>query len=129
MRLQREAVLIPTHMPPPYAGWIGRCRGALTRAVALGQVPDSTDVPFESRMLVAQYAGVREIATALNDHDGYVERTTIGTLDRFRAMGASEDAVAHAAARAATAIRETGLAGADRIGRRYLGSVVTACTR
>ncbi|PZE76186.1 MULTISPECIES: TetR/AcrR family transcriptional regulator [unclassified Curtobacterium] len=119
MRLQREAPLIPTRMPPPYLGWVGRCRNALTRAIALGQLPACIDVPFEARMLVAQFAGVREVTTALGDHEGFAASAAVGTLDRFATMGASADALLRAAGRSASAIREAGLTGADRVASRY----------
>jgi AcrR family transcriptional regulator len=118
MRLQREATVVPVRIPAPFAGWAARCEDALARAVRLGQVP-AVDVPFESAMLVAQFAGIREIASTLGQHERFVERTTIGTLDRFRAMEAVEPAFRSAVASAVAAMRSAEVAGADRVADRY----------
>jgi AcrR family transcriptional regulator len=128
LRLQREAYLIDAEIPPPYVGWIGRCESALARAVALGHVRADLDVAFEAHVLVAQYVGLRDLATALGQYEDLVCRTVVGTLDRCVAMGATPAAMVEATERSVAGMRAADGPGVERVAERLLlpgaGSIV-----
>lgn len=118
LRLQREAYLIDVKLPAPFVGWTARCTERIGLAVRLGHVRQDVDVDFEAHLLVAQYIGIRDLAAASHDYDRLMERTAIGSLDRFVAMGATPAALTAATERAVQAMRVAGGRGVERVEAR-----------
>jgi AcrR family transcriptional regulator len=129
LRLQREAsVIVDVELPAPFIRWIARCEMLFGQAVENGDVRADLDVPFESRLLVAQYIGIRDLAAAADNYDGLMEQTVIGSLDRFIAAGASADAMRSATERAIRTMRSWNGLGIERVEQRLswpgAGSIV-----
>lgn len=118
LKLQREAHLIDVPIPPPYVGWATRLAEILVVAITVGHLPAATDAVFEANMLVAQYVGIRDLAQASGVYDDLMERTVSGTLDRFVAMHASDDAVLRATERAVQGMLDAEGKGVERIRAR-----------
>jgi AcrR family transcriptional regulator len=118
LRLRREAYLIDVRVPPPFVGWTARCVDRISLAARLGHIRHDVDVEFEAHLLVAQYIGIRDLAAASHDYERLMERTAIGSLDRFVAMGATPAALAAATQRAAHAMRVADALGVERVEAR-----------